>query len=435
MSSLRQRLERLERTPRKAPQRQSPVGPELRRRLDRILGTGIAATVDARAATVAPAASRPAGPPDLTRWLDAERVGVGDSSALQVVWEFPPDHRHGKVTVGEIAASIGAGARGLFPEHLGGFEHLHQLAFLDTETTGLAGGAGTIPFQIGVGRWHLDPERGFRVVQLFLEAPHREAALLQLLTRELEGVRCLVTYNGVGYDVPLLQNRHVLTRQPWPLGTATHLDLLPPARALWRTTHPDCRLGTLEASLLGFGRRGDVPGADIPPLYRAYLAGQADPRLAAVFRHNRDDILSLAGLLAAAGEAARCPRGAAALGVGLLQGRRGHGTLARPALEAALRAELPPPQRARALRELSLTHKRAGAWQEALVRWGEMQALDPADPFPVVEAAKALEHRLDDPAAALSLVEQALARGRWIPKDREALERRQRRLLRRAGTG
>ena len=208
------------------------------------------------------------------------------------------------------------------------------------------------------------------------------------------------------------------TRQPWPLGNATH---------------PDCRLGTLEASLLGFGRRGDIPGAEIPPLYRAYLSGRVDPRLAAVFRHNRDDILSLAGLLAAASDAARRPRGAAALGVGLLHSRRGHAAQALPALEAALRADLTPPQRARALRELSLAHKRAGAWQEALALWRELQILDPADPFPVTEAAKALEHRLGDPAAALALVEQALANRRWIPKDRGELERRRRRLLRRAG--
>ena len=433
MSSLRQRLERLERTPRESPHRQPPISPELRRRLDRILGTGTVATGDALAAPPSSAKPHPTGPPDLTRWLDAERVTVGDASALQVVWECPPAHRHGQTTVAEIATSIEGAARELFPEHLTGIDHLHQLAFLDTETTGLAGGAGTIPFQIGVGRWHPDPDRGFRVVQLFLEELHREAALLQLLARELDGVRCLVTYNGAGYDVPLLQNRHVLTRQPWPLGNATHLDLLHPARALWRATHPDCRLGTLEASLLGFGRRGDIPGAEIPPLYRAYLSGRVDPRLAAVFRHNRDDILSLAGLLAAASDAARRPRGAAALGVGLLHSRRGHAAQALPALEAALRADLTPPQRARALRELSLAHKRAGAWQEALALWRELQILDPADPFPVTEAAKALEHRLGDPAAALALVEQALANRRWIPKDRGELERRRRRLLRRAG--
>jgi uncharacterized protein YprB with RNaseH-like and TPR domain len=332
--------------------------------------------------------------------------------------------------VDTLAHSVATGSRDLFPEHLAGVEHLHQIAFLDTETTGLAGGAGTIPFLVGVGRWHPDHTQGFRIVQLFLEELHREAALLQLLSHELDGVRCLVTYNGAAYDLPLLQNRHVLCREPWPLSGVAHLDLLPPARTLWAARHPDCRLGTLEASLLGFERHGDVPGAEIPPLYRAFLSGGATQRLADVFQHNRDDILSLAGLLAAAGDAGREPSGATALGVGLLHSRRGRDEPARPALESALRADLSHRQRYRALKELSVAHKRAGRWAEALGLWCEMRSLDPGDPYPVVEAAKALEHHLGDPGAALTVVAEALIAGLWIPRDREELEHRQRRLRR-----
>jgi len=431
MSRLRARLERLERG-RSAPAETRPTT-ELRQRLERLWGPDQVVT----AAALAPGPRTP-GPrgarPDLTRWLDGERVPVGGSSAWRVTWTLPPGHRHGRQTVEEIAAAIAASARALFPEHLAGVENLHQIAFLDTETTGLAGGSGTIPFQIGVGRWHPDPAQSFQVVQLFLEELHREDALLELLARELAGVRCLVTYNGAAYDLPLLENRHVLTRRPWPLPAATHLDLLHPARTLWRASHPDCRLATLEASLLGFRRDGDVPGAEIPPLYRAYLAGCADARLAAIFRHNRDDIVSLAGLLAAAGTAAQHPQGAAALGVGLFHRRRGHDAAAGPALEAALSADLPRPQRARALKELALAHQRAGAWPEALTRWQELQALEPANPLPSIEAAKLLEHRLHDPAAALAWVEQALAQVLWLPTDRQALDRRRLRLLRRLHT-
>lgn len=433
MSRLRGRLERLARLEpgAHAPTEVRPTtAPALRQQLDRLLGPGRLVT----AADLAPSppTPRPRGSlPDLTRWLDGERVPVGDSSAWRATWALPPHHRHGRQTIEEIAAAIAASARELFPEHLAGVENLHQIAFLDTETTGLAGGAGTIPFQIGVGRWHPDPARGFQVVQLFLEELHREGALLELLARELAGVRCLVTYNGAAYDVPLLRNRHILTRRPWPLPAATHLDLLHPARTLWRTGHPDCRLATLEASLLGFRREGDVPGAEIPPLYRAYLGGHADSRLAGILRHNRDDLISLAGLLAAAGNAAREPQGATALGVGLLHRRRGHDTSAGLALEAALSTELPRPQRARALKELALAHQRAGAWSEALARWQELQALEPTNPVPSIEAAKLLEHRLHDPAAALAWVEQTLANGRWLPRDREALDQRRQRLRQR----
>jgi tetratricopeptide (TPR) repeat protein len=286
-----------------------------------------------------------------------------------------------------------------------------------------------VPFLVGVGRWV--PGQGFRVAQLFLEDLDREAALLEALAEEVRGVRCLVTYNGRCYDGPLLENRHVLNRRPWPLAGAAHLDLLHPARTLWRGAHGDCRLVTLEAGVLGHRRTGDVPGAEIPALYLDYLRRGADERLAAVFRHNRDDLLSLAGLLWAAGTG----RGTPALGLGLLHSRRGRREEAGPLLAAGLAEELPRDLRIQALRELLRSHKAAARWAEALEACAALARLVPADPFPVTEAAILRERRLADPAGALTLVEEALARGPWIPRDREALERRRARLARKTGSG
>ncbi|MEW6490745.1 MAG: ribonuclease H-like domain-containing protein, partial [Thermodesulfobacteriota bacterium] len=369
-----------------------------------------------------------APPAPVDRFVPGRRLEAPSGPVFLAEWTVPPDHRHGWLPASELEGLPGDGARALFPEHLGEVREPGEIAFLDTETTGLAGGAGTVPFLVGVARW--SPGPGFRLAQLFLEDLDREAALLEALAEELRGVRCLVTYNGRCYDGPLLENRHVLSRRPWPLAGAAHLDLLHPARTLWRQAHGDCRLVTLEAGVLGHRRHGDVPGAEIPALYLDYLRRGADARLAAVFRHNRDDLLSLAGLLWAAGTG----RGTPALGLGLLHSRRGRREEAGPLLEAGLAEELPRELRVRALRELLRSHKAGERWAEALEACAALRRLAPADPFPVAEAAILLERRLGDPAGALALVKEALARGPWIPRDREALERRRERLARKLDT-
>lgn len=363
-------------------------------------------------------------PDPIDRFVGGRRLAAPSGPAFLAEWTAPGDHRHGCLPAGELGRLLETGARALFPEHLGEVRGAEEIAFLDTETTGLAGGAGTIPFLVGVARWV--PGRGFRVAQIFLEDLDREAALLEALAEEVRGVRCLVTYNGRSYDGPLLENRHVLNRRPWPLGGAAHLDLLHPARTLWRRGHGDCRLVTLEAGVLGHRRQGDIPGAEIPALYLDYLRRGADPRLAAVFRHNCDDLLSLAGLLWAAGTGLGTP----ALGLGLLHSRRGRRQEAAPLLAAGLAEDLPRELRIKALRELLRARKEAGSWDEALEVCGALRRLCPADPTPVAEAAVLRERRLGDPAGALALVEEALARGPWTPRDREALERRRERLAR-----
>lgn len=396
-----------------------PPCEDLRRRLDRLLGPG-------RAAAVAPAAPRPprAARDPIDRFVPGRRLEAPSGPVFLAEWTAPADHRHGRLPASELGALPGDGARALFPEHLEAVRGAQELAFLDTETTGLAGGAGTIPFLVGVARWV--PGRGFRVAQFFLEELDREAALLEALAQEVRGVRCLVTYNGRCYDGPLLENRHILNRRPWPLAAAAHLDLLHPARTLWRQAHGDCRLVTLEAGVLGHRRIGDIPGAEIPALYLDYLRRGAGARLAAVFRHNRDDLLSLAGLLWAAGTGVGTP----ALGLGLLHSRRGRREQAGPLLAAGLAEELPRELRIKALRELLRAHKAGGRWAQALEACAALRGLAPADPFPVEQAAILLERRLGDPAGALARVEEALARGPWTPRDREALERRRERLAR-----
>ena len=167
------------------------------------------------------------------------------------------------------------------------------LVCLDTETTGLATAAGTVAFLIGLGWWEGE---AFRQVQLLLPDHAHEPALLQALAEHIPAQAWLVTYNGKGFDWPLLTTRYRLARRP-PPDHAGHLDLLPLVRRLFRHRMLDARLPTAETALLGLERVGDVDGWQIPGRYLDFLrGGPADP-LVEVVRHNDQDVRSLARLI------------------------------------------------------------------------------------------------------------------------------------------
>ena len=167
------------------------------------------------------------------------------------------------------------------------------LVCLDTETTGLATAAGTVAFLIGLGWWS---GTTFRQVQLLLPDHAEEGVLLDQLCRHIPRDAWLVTYNGRGFDWPLLVTRFRLARRAAP-DHAGHLDLLPIVRRLFRHRMDDARLGTVERSLLGVERHDDVDGWEIPGRYLGFLRGGPAQPLAAVVRHNDADVRSLARLL------------------------------------------------------------------------------------------------------------------------------------------
>lgn len=168
------------------------------------------------------------------------------------------------------------------------------LVCLDTETTGLATATGTVAFLIGLGWWEADR---FRQVQLLLPDHAEEAALLEALEACIPTDGWLVTYNGRGFDWPLLVTRYRMLRHPPPVHGG-HLDLLPIVRRLFRHRLDDARLRTAEAGLLGLRRHGDVDGWEIPGRYLGFLRGGPAAPLADVVRHNDQDVRSLARLLA-----------------------------------------------------------------------------------------------------------------------------------------
>jgi hypothetical protein len=169
------------------------------------------------------------------------------------------------------------------------------LVCLDTETTGLATAAGTTAFLVGLGWW--EGGDGYRQVQLLLPDHGEERALLSAVEAAIPPTAWLVTYNGRGFDWPLLTTRFRLARRAAPVH-AGHLDLLPVVRRLFRHRMTDARLRTAEAALLGLHRVGDVEGWEIPGRYHEFLRGGSAVPLAEVARHNDQDVRSLAWLLA-----------------------------------------------------------------------------------------------------------------------------------------
>lgn len=285
-----------------------------------------------------------------------------------------------------------------------------RLLYLDTETTGLAGGTGTYAFLVGAG--FFDGDR-FVLAQYFMRDLDEEPALLSAMAALLADFDGVVTYNGRGFDLPLLETRFVLSRRPWPQHLL-HLDLLPPARRLWSSRLPDCRLGTIEARVLGLERVDDVPGALIPSLYFHYLRSRRAEALQPVFEHNRLDVLSLVTLTGWVARALADPEGldlAPEEYVGL--GRLWEGSDEERGAHfyhEALRQGLPSPHRERLLLRLGSRAKRGGRWPEALAFWNEAIAFAPGfDPRPWQEIAKYYEHCARDLTAAHRVAAGALA--------------------------
>ena len=183
-------------------------------------------------------------------------------------------------------------------------------AFLDTETTGLAGGSGTYAFLVGIGSIDRD---GFRVRQFFMRDFNEEPSLFHSLTSYLERFEVLITWNGKSYDQPLLETRYRMCRAKHPFARLRHLDLLHGARRLFKLRLEDCRLVRLENEILGVERDEDIPGELIPYCYFEYLRSRRALRLVPVFVHNAIDILSLACLTGVIPESFRDPENAPAL--------------------------------------------------------------------------------------------------------------------------
>lgn len=344
---------------------------------------------------------------------DMGRTGSGCCYLRELA--FPLNCRHGAYTLAEGLDCVGSDLA--LPARDWNLHSVEpsRFLFLDIETTGLSGGTGTWVFLIGLG-W-LEGE-SFRVRQYFLRNPAEEKAMLHHFAAFAEHFGGLITFNGKAFDLPLIQTRQLLKKMPHPTVPCGHLDLLICARSLWRERFPSRSLGYLEEALLGFRRRGDIPGAEIPAVYFNYLRHGETTILKKVFEHNIYDILSMAVLLGRVAAAFRKPEHPAeCYSLGRLHHEAGHIEKAQSCYREAIGKGAGHLEEA-ALFQLGMLCKRAGNWEEAVCRWQELAHRGGKSLEAQVELAKYYEHRTRDYPAALHWSSRALAeasRRRGIP--------------------
>src|SRR5216684_330401 len=291
--------------------------------------------------------------------------------------------------------------------------------FLDTETTGLAGGTGTYAFLIGLAWWDAG---GLQVEQFFMRDFAEEHSLLHELSHRIAERPVLVTFNGKSFDWPLLENRFTMTRSIAVPKLAAHLDLLHPARALWKLRLGSVRLVEIERHVLDAPRRGwhredDVSSALIPQFYFDYLRGGPVEPLAGVVRHNQMDLRGLAALFCKINELlSDTPNTTSEIesldlfGLSRFLQRRGEDDRAHSACAQALQIGLPVEFRPMARRELALMAKRRGEHARAAEIWLEIAA-DPRDGVHACEQlAIYYEHHAKDLSRAAEFAQLALAK-------------------------
>ena len=323
---------------------------------------------------------------------------------------------------------------------------LQSFVFLDTETSGLAGGTGTYAFEVGVGRF---TDQGFRLAQFFMRHPGEEPALLAGLTAFMDGMKAVVTYNGKSFDIPLLNTRYTLMGMETPFKSVNHFDLLPLARRLWKIRLESRTLGNVENQILGVVRgEEEVPGYLIPQMYFDYLRTQDARPMAGIFYHNAIDILSLAGLFGHMAfllddpHSNRIQHGEDVVALARFFESMGEIPEAEALYQKALSTDLPEEVYWDTIQRFSFLLKRKGEWSAAIALWE--QAAESGALYAFEEIAKYYEHQTGDleEAHRWTVGAVTLLNGRhfpayeyhsWQEKLTHRLERLERRLGREDG--
>jgi uncharacterized protein YprB with RNaseH-like and TPR domain len=389
--------------------------------------------------------------------LGGNPIETAAGPCLAIDRRYEADRWHGDVRIAECAVADDERLRlldGMLDPASGG----GRVIFLDTETTGLSGGAGTVAFLVGCGWFDLG---AFQIRQFLLTGFAAEPALLAAVADFVAPADLIVTYNGKTFDLPLMETRWLFHRMETPFAGKRHFDMLHPARRLWRrrtsvaqgfspapaSGGPDsaddgCSLGALERALVGFARAGDVPGFEIPSRYFQFLRS-GDPRpLAAVLEHNRLDLVSLAAVVARGqrlvdGGVEACRDAAESLALGGLFDRGGRHAQAEACYRRAS-VEGEAPVRAEALLRLALKWRRERRFGEAAevcrvilnLATGQ-RSVDIARRFALEALAVHHEHRERDLETARAFAIAALDaddRPRWRNDVRYRLARLERKL-------
>jgi tetratricopeptide (TPR) repeat protein len=285
-----------------------------------------------------------------------------------------------------------------------------QWLFLDTETTGLAGGSGTYAFLVGIAWWE---DGGLEIEQFFLREYSEERSLLFALRERIAEHPVVVTFNGKSFDWPLLETRYRMSRKiPVPTFRA-HLDFLHPARNLWRLRLGSVRLSELERHVLGWDRGDDLLSGMIPQIYFDYLRGGPPERLVPVLNHNQMDLRGLAALssriLSLLSDAETLGQdGLELFGVSRICEKRGQQTRARKLYEKSIASLLPTETDRAARRSLAKLAKREGDFEVACELWKDAVGNSRHGYEAYEQLAIYYEHKARDPEQAQQIVRQAI---------------------------
>lgn len=322
---------------------------------------------------------------------------------------YPADFQHGssKIRPRRAISRLAQWAR---LEHLDSADY-DDFVFIDTETTGLSGGTGTMAFMVGVARF---VSGNLILEQFFLQNPAEEPALLSGLSNFCGEMKAVVSYNGKAFDIPILNTRFVLNGMSSPFEGLPHFDLLPITRRVWKARLDQCNLGNIEHHILGLDRDPDeVPGYLVPEIYMDYLhSGDATP-LEGIFKHNENDVVSLAALFSTLNDLLEDPLGQNEayardqVSIGRLFGSLGDEEMAIKLFESGHALGGDRFAQTAAMLRLAEIYKHRGDWKLAVPLWEEAATSDSM--LALIELAKYYEHQEKAYSLALEKTLKAIA--------------------------
>ncbi|HHW00322.1 MAG TPA: ribonuclease H-like domain-containing protein [Clostridiaceae bacterium] len=346
---------------------------------------------------------------DIDKLLEGFICSNGEGSCFVTEERYPASYIYGGCSIGNTE-TLNTGILRNICGDIDNDMSLKDFLFLDTETTGLSGGTGTVAFLVGTGFF----EKGeFVLRQFFMRDYDEEPAMLTALNELLSKYKGLITFNGKAFDWNLLHTRFVFNRIKPSMSEPVHLDLLFPARKIWKLKLESCSLVSIEEKVLEECRTDDVPGAMIPSIYFKYLEDRDARGIKRVIKHNKLDIMSMVSLLNRICSMLENPLAETdgdreLLGIGKIFESSGDYQNVIDCFEACMGAESIIVKES-ASKKLSQIYKRSKNYEKAVEHWNNMLK-DPSIPkiFPMIELAKYYEHKKKDPFKALEIVEEAV---------------------------
>lgn len=351
-------------------------------------------------------------PREIDMLLPGKIVGDEDSAFFCLRQEYPFDHTLGDVPLGDALHSGGKEiALSACDDSLLSFDP-RTTCFMDTETTGLAGGAGTVAFLVGIGYFE---ENAFVLEQCFLRDYDDEAAMLEYLGEKMATFKAVVSYNGKSFDLPLMRSRFVQQRLEFPLDNVSHYDLVHAARRVWKKRLNNCALNNIEREVLGLNRQGDVPGYLIPHLWLRYLDSRDARPMESVFYHHEMDILSLVALTGYLAKRLSTDNTATfhhaedrLAVVKLYVKNKDYESAIREAQQFLETSRIQDELRRECLALLGQSCKRSQRYEDMLATWNLMHEEFPEDPLAATELAKYKEHQERNYKEAIKICRETL---------------------------